>query len=1650
MSRSIPTAERSINSVIPQRTVSRKVEEGKLQDYKLEKQLGSGSFGVVFRALQVPLDRTVAIKILTSGASADAQQRDKLQNEFLREAQFTGRLEHPNIVPIHDIGLTLDRQGNLERPFYVMKEIHGTSWLQKIARLSRAENLEIFKKVVDAIGFAHDKHVLHCDLKPENVMLGQFGEVLVVDWGQAIDLNQPGSIRPGGTPAYISPEMATFWCDLYLEKKPVSPAITRVGPHSDVYLLGGLLFEIITGKLPRRAENGESQYDVIQRARNNDIIAHDEYLDDELMQIARRALRLTESNPIENVKQLQQAIRQYEDRALSFQLRERADQLLEQAKSNRDYDDYQKARFGYEEALKKWDDNLAAQTGLVNARLGCARLALADQNFDLGIKLLAEPDSDTEVSLKQQLLSGKTKRDRRKKLVRHLALGLAASIIVGIGLNAVMINLNLRTRELANQATIEKNKIEQEIGQLQIEMADFQEQIDQFPATLQREQEKFNQDLADQKRTYQTQLETERAALTSQLAAEQQQFDENLKIESEKFAKKLADQTAQFEQKRSELSNQLASETAKFEREKQQFDSQRSKLNLEIGSLTTEVATLDESSKLLRFKSTITNILQALQAGNFREARELLDDADGKHRWEWGRLNLLAHREVESDYPPQDLMSVCASSAGTRLGLVFPEHIEIRNLEDLGLPQIILPIGMASAAALSADGQLLAIGLPAGSRQRTGIIELVDLTDPTNPRPFKTLGAQSASIDHLEFSPQGRLLSVGTPSRLRKSSGGLEEELMIWSDDWQRLDVDLTDERGVLPRFTWATFARDGHKILTTYPEGLGREQSVHLFSEAEDGFRWLARSPIANLNCASFLDDAGTVIIANFRDSGTGTYSLVRWDCRPNGTIQSSVSALDSIVTMAPVEQKILTLKRFGNWLLTGGEDRKITLWNWPTQSSTSFPGHSRDVDFCTMLPADSGDHVLISISTGAAAEIVKTDLSTYRPEVESQAIAQSAADDQPSPTTLFVSGPSATSAYGNDQGQASVWFPETADQSGERNIQWETSAWKHHYLSDNFLFAQSRGDYFYQYDRQTGGLLKVLTFLAKSESDENQRSEITSFQPSADGALAVVTSDNQRPEFEIWNLETQTRLHTIDYGAEKIFGTETDKQLALLKVSPDGRWVVGGKVGLFAWSTQTGQRIPLRLNPGESPRSTINSIHFLRGTTKVIASWKQRIDLVDLESGISQYFAVPRLSAGKNESSIVDCRRTDDQILILLRTDADEDSKAGIGLLELNSNRFIADFPDATVASFSRTNPDRCCYVTENNSQSQVLQYDLPTGRTEVLKFQWDGELQNRFRKIIGVDQHANGNITLQSVTPNRVNLTRPNWNSLTFNQDLKPGNLRVFAKPEIEYVAVAGNTAITLDSQILRFWTFDHSGVRPNGLFPEPCQVCRLSPDQSLLAIAPEGAADLLLVAPATQTQLAQLTNQGAAGVSGIAWSADSQYLAIGRTDGSVDLWSRAGQQQFDQVPGLPADTEPATELSLSDDGSVIMSVLQQAGAARVSRRVGNRWQSLRLRYEDGQPIVTGDLSGNGDRAATGSDDGRLTIWNTEWLNENLINTPLAAVKTSDREVMDLQKQHQSRIRFVQFIPGPDQSALLVSAEQNDGNNSYLIWNTRPPAK
>jgi len=380
-------------------------------EYEFINVLGKGGMGVVYEARQTSIDRSVAVKMLDSRIAKGEKHRQK----FLAEAVVTGELDHPNVVPIYDVGV--NRGGML---FYAMKKVQGTPWSEVVRDKSLAENLEILMRSADAVAFAHSRGVVHRDLKPENIMLGEYGEVLVMDWGLA----QPtesfrksktvGQIRTvGGTPCYMAPEMV-FGAD-------------QIGPASDIYLLGAILYEILTTKPPHVASNVKK---CLMAAAKNVIAPTDK--EGELIDVALKAMATKPEDRFATVQDFQAAIREYQSHTESTALSALAEKNLKQALQSGDYQTFAKALFGFEESLALWNGNATAKTGASRARLAYAECANDKDDLELADSLL-DRDLPEHAPLLRTIASKQEERAahrRRLKRFRRIVAGLAIGIFV--------------------------------------------------------------------------------------------------------------------------------------------------------------------------------------------------------------------------------------------------------------------------------------------------------------------------------------------------------------------------------------------------------------------------------------------------------------------------------------------------------------------------------------------------------------------------------------------------------------------------------------------------------------------------------------------------------------------------------------------------------------------------------------------------------------------------------------------------------------------------------------------------------------------------------------------------------------------------------------------------------------------------------------------------------------------------------------------------------------------------------------------------------------------------------------------------------------------------------------------------------------------
>src|SRR4051794_31133794 len=275
------------------------------QRFRVLRPHARGGLGAVFVALDAELNREVALKQILDRHADDPMSRQR----FVLEAEVTGRLEHPGVVPVYGLGSYADG-----RPYYAMRFIRGESLKEAIDRFHADEGLKKqpgrrslelrkllrrFTDVCNAVDYAHSRGVLHRDIKPANIVLGRHGETLVVDWGlaKAVGHAEPGAeertLVPGssggssetlpgsalGTPAYMSPEQARGDLD-------------NLGPRSDVYSLGATLHCLLTGKPPLE---GDDVGELLRRVQAGEVPAPrqvDASIDRALEAVCRKAMAI--------------------------------------------------------------------------------------------------------------------------------------------------------------------------------------------------------------------------------------------------------------------------------------------------------------------------------------------------------------------------------------------------------------------------------------------------------------------------------------------------------------------------------------------------------------------------------------------------------------------------------------------------------------------------------------------------------------------------------------------------------------------------------------------------------------------------------------------------------------------------------------------------------------------------------------------------------------------------------------------------------------------------------------------------------------------------------------------------------------------------------------------------------------------------------------------------------------------------------------------------------------------------------------------------------------------------------------------------------------------------------------------------------------
>lgn len=386
---------------------------------ELHEVIGEGGLGLVRRATQTSVGREVAVKTLREEIDGEHTRRT-----LIREGRVTGRLEHPNIVPVYDV-----RVGGDGVPFVVLKRIDGRDWRAVMhdgdvarehfgARDLLEWNLRVLLQVSNALRYAHSRGVIHRDIKPENVMIGAFGEVYLLDWGIALGVEE-GAPAPtskssalAGTPAYMAPEMVHR-----------GPDAAPLGRRTDVYLLGAVLYEILGGQPPHLRQSGLPAAERVPPPLPDDT-------PDALRVVVARAMAPHDER-YEDVEAFQGAIESYLAQRAAAALIDAADAALVELVAATESDDaeagarthraFYECRFGYRVALDAASDHEAARHGLRRATLLVVEHELASgspERAALHFADLLEPEPELEVRIEAARAAQRDEAVRVERLTR--------------------------------------------------------------------------------------------------------------------------------------------------------------------------------------------------------------------------------------------------------------------------------------------------------------------------------------------------------------------------------------------------------------------------------------------------------------------------------------------------------------------------------------------------------------------------------------------------------------------------------------------------------------------------------------------------------------------------------------------------------------------------------------------------------------------------------------------------------------------------------------------------------------------------------------------------------------------------------------------------------------------------------------------------------------------------------------------------------------------------------------------------------------------------------------------------------------------------------------------------------------------------------
>lgn len=1071
-------------------------------DYEVLRILGQGGMGVVFSARQGSLDREVAVKMLRPQGADDPAMRDS----FLSEACVTGELEHPNIVPIYDLGRNADGAF-----FYAMKQVRGTPWNKAIRNKSLAENVDILMRVCDAMALAHSKGIIHRDLKPENTMLGDFGEVLVMDWGLAIPTD-PQRVIGGielprsmaGTPSYMAPEMA------------MGP-YEAISTASDVYLLGAILFEIVTGQT---AHTGTSSRDCMIAAARNVIQTTDKR--GPLLDIALRAMQTKPKDRYGSVREFQAAIREYQEHSESIALAVKAGEQLDRGRADGDYEPLSRAVFGYQEALGLWDGNESASRGLVDARYAYASAAHARGDYDLALGQL-DPSIAEHHQLYEEIAAARVDREQRiKRLATYKKVGfaLAASLFAVVTGAAVWINSARQEANSQRLIAVEQKDI--------AVAASEQERIAKENALLATEAERLAKIDAEQKRIAAETAEEE--ARLAKLDAEQKQAEaERAKMAAE--AAREQERLAKLDADEKRLIAERAGEQEKLARQAEAYESY-------VARIGAAAAKIDENA--------------------YDGARELLaqcvpTDGEIDHRnWEWGRLAFLckqasqtltapmALQDVAVQYGDDQTISFIAAAGTDGKIVVWNQRSGDRQVIETGAENI-------HAIVFSPSGRELLVG----TDDPQGFIQVADVKSGlVKSFPASESDQHSDAVLSLEFSPDGRrLLSASRDGKVKvwdfaKRTVGVTLHRHRWWV-WQARFVSPTrivsvsqDATAIVWEDKSATWSdADQVKPLPTFR---GHEGPIYAVAVSGDGKMIATAGHDRQVLIWDPADLTQVDLLKTFSGEETESATKAKSLIGHTATIRS--------LAFAPS----------GKLLISSGHDNSVRIWNTKTNEPVkTLRGHGRWV--MSSLVSRDGDRV---VSAGMDETVRIWDIAGYEEQrvlrgklLDGHSGAILAADFSPESDRIVTASRDRT---------VRIWNPVSGQSLQSLHEGHTYLASNATVFADGTRLATAAADNSVRvWDMETGAQLKQIVGTGSSAvvaasrdgqwlltagpklTDQKSTQTLTSQETSA-----------QTPNWtaQVWNAKTGELIHKL---------TGHRSVVSAVAISPDGKLLFTGDIG-------------------------------------------------------------------------------------------------------------------------------------------------------------------------------------------------------------------------------------------------------------------------------------------------------------------------------------------------------------------------------------------------------------------------------------------------------------------------------------------------------